>query len=143
MYASSRILYGMSGSSNLASRLAWIHPRTQTPWAAILICGALSLFFIFAGDIGFIAGVTNFTLFVTFIVINGAVIALRYHSPLVSRPFRIPFAFGRLPLIPLAGLISCLFLLGYQDRTVIALGAGLTLAGAVLYVVIRRASAKR
>ena len=143
MYASSRILYGMSASSPVAARLAWVHPRRRTPWAAILICGGLSFIFIFSGDIGFIAGVTNFTLFVTFIVINGAVIALRYHSPSVPRPFRVPFSLGRLPLIPLAGLVSCIFMLAYQDRTVLALGAGLTLAGAVMYAVIRSPPAPR
>lgn len=138
MYASSRILYGMSASSPGSARLAWIHPRRRTPWTAILICGFLTLIFIFAGDIGFIASVTNFTLFVTFIVINGAVIALRYHSPDEPRPFRTPLSLGRLPLIPLAGLVFCIFMLAWQDPAVLALGAGLTLAGAVLYVFIRR-----
>jgi basic amino acid/polyamine antiporter, APA family len=137
MYASSRILYGMSGTSPHAARLGWVHPRTRTPWAAILICGLLSITFIFSGDIGFIAGVTNFTLFVTFIVINGAVIALRFNSPEIPRPFRIPFSLGNLPIIPLAGLLFCILLLANQDRAVLALGAGLTIGGVVIYTFTR------
>jgi basic amino acid/polyamine antiporter, APA family len=137
MYASSRILYGMSGSSPRAARLAWVHPQTRTPWVAILICGLLSLMFIFAGDIGFIAGVTNFTLFVTFIVINGAVIVLRYRYPGIPRPFHIPVTIGRLPVLPLAGLVLCIFLLAYQDLSILTLGFGLTLAGTVIYVFTR------
>ena len=143
LYASSRILYGMSGSSPRAARLAWVHPRTRTPWAAILVCGLLLLIFIFAGDIGFIAGVTNFTLFVTFIVINGAVIVLRYRSPGIPRPFRIPITIGRLPVLPLAGLVFCIFLLAYQDWTVLTLGFGLICGGAIIYLFTRIRSPAR
>ena len=81
MYASSRILYGMAGSSFLTARLAWVHPAQRTPWIAIIICGVLSVMLLFAGDIAFIANVTNFTLFITFIVINAAVIVLRLPFP--------------------------------------------------------------
>ena len=81
MYASSRILYGMAGSSDVTARLAWVHPVRRTPWIAIIICGVLSGMLIFAGDIAFIANVTNFTLFLTFIVINAAVIVLRVPFP--------------------------------------------------------------
>jgi APA family basic amino acid/polyamine antiporter len=136
MYASSRILYGMAGSSDVTARLAWIHPVRRTPWIAILVCGGLSLLLIFAGDIAFIANVTNFTLFITFIVINAAVIVLRYHSPQTPRPFRIPFSIGRLPLVPVSGIFFCIFLLSVQDPAVLTLGLVLTGVGVVLMVII-------
>jgi APA family basic amino acid/polyamine antiporter len=132
MFASSRILYGMAGSSFLTARLAWVHPAQRTPWIAIFICGILSCMLVFAGDIAFIANVTNFTLFITFMVINAAVIVLRYHSPDTPRAFRIPVSFGRLPLVPVAGIVSCLFLLAVQDPAVLILGAVLTGLGVVL-----------
>ncbi len=135
MYASSRILYGMAGSSFLTARLAWVHPVRRTPWIAISICGVLSGMLIFAGDIAFIANVTNFTLFVTFMVINAAVIVLRYHSPHTPRPFRIPYSLGRLPLVPVAGIIFCIFLLAVQDLAVLTLGVVLTGVGVVLLVI--------
>ena len=135
MYASSRILYGMAGSSSFTARLAWIHPARRTPLIAIIICGVLSVMLIFAGDIAFIANVTNFTLFITFIVINAAVIVLRYHSPQIPRAFRIPYSIGRLPLIPIAGIIFCIFLLAMQDLMVLSLGVVLTGIGVMLMVV--------
>ena len=135
MYASSRILYGMAGSSSITAGLAWVHPSQRTPWIAIIICGALSVMLIFAGDIAFIANVTNFTLFITFIVINAAVIALRYHSPHTPRAFRIPYSIGRLPLIPVAGIIFCISLLAVQDPAVLAIGVVLTGLGVVVMVV--------
>jgi APA family basic amino acid/polyamine antiporter len=135
MYASSRILYGMAGSSLLTARLAWVHPAQRTPWIAIIICGVLSVMLIFAGDITFIANVTNFTLFITFIVINAAVIVLRYHSPHTPRAFRIPYSFGRFPLVPVAGIVFCIFLLAVQELAVLTLGVVLTGAGIVLMVI--------
>ena len=135
MYASSRILYGMAGSSSLTARLAWVHPAQRTPWIAIIICGVLSGMLLFAGDITFIANVTNFTLFITFIAINAAVIALRYHSPQTPRAFRIPYSIGRLPMIPVAGIVFCIFLLAVQDLAVLTLGAVLTGLGVVLMVI--------
>jgi APA family basic amino acid/polyamine antiporter len=143
MYASSRILYGMSGSSLLTARLAWVHPARRTPWAAIGICGVLSIMLVFAGDIAFIANVTNFTLFITFIVINAAVIVLRYSSPDTPRPFRIPVSIGRLPLVPVAGIIFCIFLLGVQQPSVLLLGIVLTGIGIVLMLVAEHHAVKR
>jgi len=143
MYASSRILYGMAGSSDVTARLAWVHPVRRTPWIAILVCGVLSLMLIFAGDIAFIANVTNFTLFLTFMVINAAVIVLRYHSPETTRPFRIPYSIGRLPLVPVAGIVFCIFLLGVQDLAVLTFGLVLTGIGVVLMIIIGHYPSRR
>jgi APA family basic amino acid/polyamine antiporter len=132
LYASTRLLFGMAGSSPRTAVLAWVHPGRQTPWAAIVVCGALSVVLLFVGDIAFIAGVTNFTLFVTFIAINAAVIALRYHAPEAPRAFRVPGTVGRLPLLPVAGILSCILLLAAQEVPVLVLGSAFTGAGIVL-----------
>jgi APA family basic amino acid/polyamine antiporter len=132
LYASTRLLFGMAGSSPLLARFGRVHPGRRTPWAAILVCGALSVVLIFSGDIAFIANVTNFTLFVTFIGINASVIALRYHSPGATRAFRVPGAVGRLPLLPVAGILFCILLLASQDWTVLLLGTALTGIGILL-----------
>jgi len=132
MYASSRILYGMAGVSSITAGLSWVHPGRRTPLTAIIISGFLSVILLFAGDITFIANVTNFTLFITFIVINAAVIALRYQSPLTPRAFRIPFSLGRLPLIPVAGIGFCILLLAVQEPDILILGVVLTGLGVAL-----------
>ncbi len=132
MYASSRILYGMAGVSSITAGLSWVHPGRRTPMTAIIISGFLSVILLFAGDITFIANVTNFTLFITFIVINAAVIALRYQSPLTPRAFRIPLSLGRLPLIPVAGIGFCILLLAVQEPAILILGVVLTGLGVAL-----------
>jgi amino acid transporter len=143
IYASSRILYGMAESSRLTAVFSRVHPGRRTPWTAILFCGFLSIALLFTGDIAFIANVTNFMLFVTFTVINAAVIFLRYSSPESSRPFRIPFSVGKLPLIPLAGMVFCIFLLAQQKVSVLGLGVALTAAGIVLMVIARHSSIRK
>ncbi len=136
MMASSRIIYGMASSYSLPPFLARVHPRTRAPWTAVVAVLLATLAFLFAGRIDFVANVTNFTLFVTFIVINASVVALRYRAPDVVRPFRIPGAVGTLPVIPVIGMASSLFLLAQLGTPVllvggvlVVLGAGLALAG--------------
>ncbi|WP_292518107.1 amino acid permease [Methanoculleus sp.] len=130
MMASSRIIYGMAASLSLPPVLARVHPRTRTPWTAIIAVALASMVFLFAGEIDFVANVTNFTLFVTFIVINASVILLRYRAPGAVRPFRIPGAIGLLPIIPVVGIISSLFLLTQLEPLVLLLGGALVALGA-------------
>ncbi|MEN6512560.1 amino acid permease [Methanoculleus sp.] len=135
MMASSRIIYGMASSLSLPPVLARVHPRRRTPWLAIVAVALASMAFLFAGEIDFVANVTNFTLFVTFIVINASVVALRYRAPDVVRPFRIPGTIGSLPVIPVVGIISSLFLLAQLDSLVLLVGGALVVLGAGIALV--------
>jgi amino acid transporter len=132
LFASSRILYGMAGSLALPRLLAVVHPQKKTPWIAILVCALIAIVFLLPGDIAFVANLTNFTLFLTFIVINASVIVLRYRLPGIKRPFRVPLSIGKFPLIPFFGLLSSVFLLFEQDVVVLILGACLTIIGIFL-----------
>ncbi|MCK9277406.1 MAG: hypothetical protein M0P22_04885 [Methanoculleus sp.] len=102
---------------------------------AIIAVALASIVFLFAGEIDFVANVTNFTLFVTFIVINASVVALRYRAPDVVRPFRIPGTIGSLPVIPVVGIISSLFLLTQLDSLVLLAGGVLVVLGAGIALV--------
>lgn len=129
MLASSRITYGMAESSSLPSILARIHHSRRTPSAAIFIIMLLSLMFVFSGDIELVANITNYTLFVTFIVINATVITLRYKLPELERPFRMPLNIGKFPVLALFGFVFCLFMLTQLGMGAILSGIGLTLIG--------------
>ncbi len=135
LLASSRITYGMADSFSLPAVLATLHPSRRTPWAAILSVTGLSMVFVFAGDIELVANVTNFTLFVAFIVINASLILLRYREPALKRPFKVPIAVGQLPLLPLFGLASCIFMLLQLDIEVLGVGSVLVLLGGIFSLV--------
>jgi len=132
MLGSSRIMYGMANSFHLPSILSKVHFLRRTPWAAIIMTSVLSLLFIFAGDIAFVANVANFTLFVTFFVINASMIVLRYKEPYVKRPFRVPFTIGRFPLLAFLGILFSVFMLLQLEANVILVGTALVVVGGLL-----------
>lgn len=132
LLAASRIAYGMAEENSLPRFLARVHLRTRTPWASILAVMTLSAAFLFLGDIGLVANVTNFTLFLTFIFINAALVILRLRNPEIPRPFRVPLSLGRVPIIPIAGLATCALMITQLSFQVIAIGIALTLAGGLV-----------
>jgi APA family basic amino acid/polyamine antiporter len=129
LLAASRIIYGMADSSSLPEVLSRVHPVTRTPWIAILVSMILCMGFVLLGDIAFVANVNNFTVFVTFITINAALIFLRYRKPEISKPFKVPLAIDRFPLLPFLGLILNIFMLAQLTLEVMAIGIVLTAVG--------------
>ncbi len=101
LLAASRIIYGMADSSSLPEVLGRVHPVTRTPWMAVLASMILCMGFVLLGDIALVANVNNFTVFVTFITINAALMLLRYRKPEISRPFKVPLAIGKVPVAAL------------------------------------------
>ncbi len=129
MLGSSRIIYGMADSMTLPAILASVHRSRRTPWTAILVTMAVAILFIFAGDIAFVANVDNFTLFVTFFIINAALIFLRYKEPGMNRPFRVPLNAGKFPILPFLGILACVFMLAQLEGKVILTGVMLVVIG--------------
>lgn len=138
LLAASRIIYGMAVLSSLPEILSKVHPVTRTPWAAILASMVLCIGFVFLEDIAFVANVNNFTVFVTFIVINAALILLRYRKPKIQRPFKVPLAVGWLPVLPLLGAILNAFMLTQLSLEAIAIGTGLTVLGILVAFALNR-----
>ena len=131
LLASSRIAYGMARSGSLPGLLSRVHPTRKTPYLAILAAALGAVLFLFAGDIGFIANATNFTIFVTFIIVNLSVIILRVRSPDTVRPFRVPGSIGRIPVLPLLGIVTSLFLFLQLTPEILAIGALIVIIGGI------------
>lgn len=138
LLGASRIVYGMADSATLPGILARVHTSRRTPWAAILVSMLISILFLFSGDIVFVANVDNFTLFVTFFVINASVIFLRYMKPEMKRPFRVPLTIGRFPVLPLFGILFCIFMLFQLEWKVLLIGTALVVLGWLLSFVDMR-----
>ena len=135
LLGASRMVYGMADSFSLPNTFAKVHTKRRTPWIAIFTVTILSILFLFTGNITFLANVTNYTLFLTFIVINAALIWLRYKEPQLTRPFRTPINIGNLAILPIMGLVSCLFLLLQMDISILIVGVLLTIVGGLLSLV--------
>lgn len=131
MLASSRIIYGMAKKKRLPKVFAKVHQRTRTPsWsvAAVLVA---SLIFLLPGNIRDVALIANFTLFITFAVINGAVIGLRFKMPDKKRPYRVPITIGKIPVPAVFGILTCLFFLLVMDPVILGIGVVLIIAAVV------------
>jgi basic amino acid/polyamine antiporter, APA family len=130
MLASSRILYGMAKKKRMPGLLARIYPRTKTPVWSVAVVLLASLVFLVPGNIRDVALIANFTLFFTFAVINATVIALRFKMPKKSRPYKVPFTIGKVPVPAVLGIITCLFFLSVMDPVILVVGLVLTVAAA-------------
>jgi APA family basic amino acid/polyamine antiporter len=84
-------------------------------------------------NIAVVANVTNFSLLSTFAIINAAVIVLRYREPRAERPFKVPGSVAGVPVIPLLGVFSSLFMIPFVGRTAILAGSAFAIVGLVLY----------
>ncbi len=111
--STSRLLYGVSKIEYhvFPKVLSRIHHSRQTPHYAVLVVGVCTIPFIFLGDIGIVAGLANFMLLVVFVLVNAALLKLRYTRPELTRGFRAPLNIGQLSLTAVGGLVTSLGLI--------------------------------
>jgi APA family basic amino acid/polyamine antiporter len=107
LYGQTRIFYTMSHDGLLPSQLAVVHKRFKTPWINTIIVG-----FVAAGAAGLmsldaLSDLTNVGTLAAFAIVCGTVIYLRITHPKMDRPFRTP----AYPLVPIMGVLMCIFLL--------------------------------
>ena len=107
LYGQTRIFYTMSHDGLLPSWLAAVHKRFKTPWINTIIVGLVA-----AGAAGFmsldaLSDLTNVGTLAAFAIVCGTVIYLRVTHPKMDRPFRTPLY----PLVPIMGVLMCIFLL--------------------------------
>jgi APA family basic amino acid/polyamine antiporter len=75
----------------------------------VLVTGVAAIL-VAVGNLNALAQVTDLALYLVFFAVNGAVIVLRFRQPALERPFRTPLAIGRLPLLPIGGILSVVVL---------------------------------
>lgn len=106
-YGLSRISLAMSRDNLLPQNFAKINPKTQTPVAVIVVSGGIMAIIAGLTPIGLLAELVNIGTLAAFVLVCGGVIVLRRTKPDMPRPFKLGFH----PIIPLAGIISCLYLM--------------------------------
>ena len=138
LVAGARILYGMAKSNSLPSIFAKIHPKTGTPWIAVIGILVTSVVFALIGDIVIVANIVVFAIVITFAMINLSVILLRYVKPEDERPFRVPLNVGKFPILPLFGFIITVYMAMQFELEVILVGVGIVGSGCVFYILYNR-----
>jgi amino acid transporter len=141
MLMASRLVYGMSREQVLPDALGRVHRARRTPHVAIAVTTLLAFGLItFVGEIPALAGTTALLLLCVFTAVNIAVLVLRSD--------RVDHAHFRSPaMLPVAGVLSCAFLIGPwtgRETAQYAIAAVMIAIGVALWfatLLLRRAKA--
>ena len=128
--ASSRVLFALGRDGHFPETFARLHPRYNTPHIALAVCAGLVTVLGALGVVRFLAAASSFGYLVAIGIVNYAAIALRRRMPNLRRPFDVVL----FPAIPILGMVSCWFFVPTLEPQSLALGAGLTVLGSVVYL---------
>lgn len=140
--AASRMMYGMASKGDLPGWLSTLRNH-QSPRNSVVATLSLSTALLLVGDIHELAASTDALIYLMFIMVNVIVIILRVQRPDEMRPFRIPGDVGRVPVMPILGLLVTVVMASKLEISSIALAAGLTAVGPTLFLVVRMGYGKQ
>jgi basic amino acid/polyamine antiporter, APA family len=143
MIAGSRLAYSMGCDNQLPRHFAALLPKRGTPWVAAISIFAMSELLVPIGSVKSLAELSSLTALLAFLAVNLALIVLRYRLPDHDRPFRVPFAIGRMPIIPVIAILSIGLLMVNFDRDIYLAGGGAILLSGLAYLVQRRGRRSR
>jgi APA family basic amino acid/polyamine antiporter len=108
LISTSRLLYGVSKSEyrSFPTLFSRVHPERRTPHVAVALVGALTVPFVVLGDLRQVAALANAALLVVFVVVNAALLKLRFDEPADRSGFTAPLTVGRLSVTALCGLLT-------------------------------------
>jgi APA family basic amino acid/polyamine antiporter len=102
-----RIFFSMARDGLLPPFIARVHPRFRTPHVATILVGVLTGVVAAFEGLAEAADLTSIGTLFAFVLVCLGVIILRHRDPDRPRGFRTPFV----PWVPLAGALSCLYLM--------------------------------
>ena len=134
----SRLSYGMSRRGLLPPFLQAVHPSRGTPWMAALAVGGIAAIFTLPGELGVVVQVSNFAVFVAFVVVNAAVSRLRQTQPEAERPFRIAGTIAGVPITAIVGTLGAIGLSFSMEIEAVVVGVGVLLTGLLVSPIAMR-----
>ena len=104
-----RIFFSMSRDGLLPAVFGKVHPRFQTPYVTTIVTGTVAGIVAGLFPIGLLGELVSIGTLMAFVIVSGGIIALRIKRPELHRPFRTPLV----PLVPILGIITCLFMMAF------------------------------
>lgn len=142
LLSASRMVYGIADEHALPDIFRTVSTETRTPWVATAAVTAGAVLFLSLGDVEMVANLTNFTVFAVFIAVNASLIYFRYNKP-ARQGFRVPGSIGRMPVIPVLGILASIFMITNLSLEVLLLGAGLIIIGLLVQLAMQHLEKKR
>ncbi len=124
-----RILLAMARDGMLPERFfADVHPRFRTPWKSTILVGVVVALAGSLAPLNFLAELVSVGTLFAFVIVCASVWILRWKSPEVRRPFRVP----ALPLVAALGILfngGLMFYLGRDNwiRLLVWLALGMVI----------------
>ncbi len=124
----SRVFYSMSRDGLLPKLFSSVHPKFRTPWRCNLVLMLFVGLFAAFAPIAVVGEMTSIGTLFAFVIVCAGILIMRRTQPFIPRPFKTPWV----PLIPILGIITNLFLmsgLGWSNwaRLVVWLAIGLVI----------------
>lgn len=129
MYGQTRIFYTMARDGLLPRVFATIHPKYKTPWINTLLVGLLTGVAAGVFDINSLGDMTSLGTLAAFAMVCLSVIWLRRTHPELPRGYRVPLY----PVVPLLGIVSCIWLITYIENRILIYFGWYTLAMIAIY----------
>ena len=129
MYAQTRIFYTMARDGLLPKVFSRVHPKFKTPAINTVVVGLLTAVAAGFFDINVLGDMTSVGTLAAFAIVCLSVIYLRRAAPELPRGFKVPFY----PVLPVLGILSCLYLITTVPWNVLQFFLWYMLGGVVLY----------
>jgi amino acid transporter len=137
MIATSRVAFSMARDNEIPGVFSRLLPLRQTPWIAAILAFAMAAVLIPIGSVKILAEMSSFAALAAFVAVNAVLIVLRYRLPNHVRPFRVPLAIGRLPVLPVLAIGSIAVLMVHFEWRIYVAGAA-AIAGSAAAFGIRQ-----
>jgi len=98
-----RVFYSMARDGLLPPVFGKVHPKYKTPYVTTILTGIIAAVMAGLFPIGLLGELVSIGTLLAFVIVCAGVIALRYKSPNLARPFRTPLV----PLVPILGILIC------------------------------------
>jgi APA family basic amino acid/polyamine antiporter len=125
----SRVFFSMSRDGLLPKWASKIHPKFRTPWISTIVVGAVVAILPAFLPVDKLAELVNIGTLLAFTIVCAGVWVLRVRQPDLHRPFKTPFV----PLVPILGMLSAIYLMTNLPLITWAVMIGWMLFGLVIY----------
>lgn len=91
LFAAARCLYAMSNARMLPACLGKLHPKYNTPYLAILLCGGISMVscFLGKGALEWFVNASSFGVVIMYLMVVLSFVLLRKRHPEIKRPYQV------------------------------------------------------